>query len=97
MKTLQFQISDEAYNLLKELNKGISAEYRDTELETVDDFLNSEVYLKYDKTLEWFLGRNHGGTLKLMHELSEYGLVDLDYDAWHQTYIITDFGKNVLK
>ena len=32
-----------------------------------------------------------------MYELSEYGLVDLDYEAWHTTYIITDFGKKVLK
>lgn len=97
MKTLQFKISDEAYNLLKDLNKGHSAEYRDTHLQTVDDFLASEDYLNNYRTLESFLGRNHGGTLKPMYELSEYGLVDLDYDAWHQTYIITDFGKKVLK
>lgn len=97
MKTLQFQISNEAYNLLKELNKGISAEYRDIHSETIDDFLASEDYLNHNRTLESFLVRNHGGTLKLMYELLAYGLVDLDYDAWHQTYIITDFGKKVLK
>lgn len=97
MKTLQFEISDEAYNLLKSLSEGVFAEYRDTRIETADDFFKSEEYFKYDKTLEWFLSRYHGGTLKLMYELSEYGLVELDYEAWHTTYIITDFGKKVLK
>lgn len=38
MKTLQFEISDEAYNLLKSLSEGVFAEYRDTRIETADDF-----------------------------------------------------------
>jgi hypothetical protein len=103
MKKITFEISDEAFNLLKKLN---AAEYRDTEFETLEDFKNSEEYKSGKKTEEWFLNRNYGGTLYLIRELEECGLVEHDCESWHITehdceswhitYIVSDFGKKIL-
>lgn len=97
MKKITFEISDEAFNLLTKLN---AAEYRDTEFRTLEDFKNSEEYKSGKKTEEWFLKRNYGGTLYLICELEEYGLVEQDYitdcESWHITYIVSEFGKKIL-
>ena len=61
MKTLTFQISDEAFALLIEIGNG-SAEYRDTEYPTLDDFKNSSYFKKGLRSEQSFLNRNYGGT-----------------------------------
>jgi hypothetical protein len=99
MKKITFEISDEAFNLLKKLNAAefnLTAIYRDTEFETLEDFKNSEEYKSGKKTEEWFLNRNYGGTLYLIRELEECGLVEHDCESWHITYIVSDFGKKIL-
>jgi hypothetical protein len=96
MKTITFQISDEAFELLQKIGNG-AAEYRDTEYNTLEDFKNSDKYKTGLRTEEWFLNRNFNGTYHLIDELSRYGLVDSDGMSWHLTYILTDLGKQALK
>lgn len=96
MKTIRFQITDEAFDLLKQINKEGYAEYRDTRYETLEEFKNSDEYDISIRTEEWFLNRNFNGTLKLALELSNYGLIENDFDSWHKTYIVSDFGKEIL-
>ena len=43
--TLTFQISDEAYNLLSEIEKARTVEYRDTEYQTIKQFKKSLEFL----------------------------------------------------
>jgi hypothetical protein len=94
MKTLTFKISNEAFDLLKKIGKG-SAEYRDPEFESIEDFRKSNSYeFRND---EWFLNRNFGGTYYLISELYKYGLVDSDGESWHMTYILTPFGREILE
>jgi hypothetical protein len=45
---------------------------------------------------EYFLNRNHGGTYHLTGELLKYNLIDHIVDAWHITYELTDFAKEML-
>ena len=92
--TFTFDLTDEAFNFLKEIETG-SAEFRDPEFLTVDDFLKSEV--KDLRTLEWFMDRNCEGRYYLIEELYKYDLVDCDSDAWHITFRITDMGREILK
>lgn len=97
MVKLTFHISPEAYELLVNIGKTGGAEYRDTEYLTLKDFKERGVSSELEyRTEEWFLKRNFGGTYYLITELIKYGLVDMDYDAWHQTYILTDFGEEIL-
>jgi hypothetical protein len=97
MKQLTFQISEDAFNLLKKIGDQGAAEYRDTEYQTLYDFKNSDEYKTEKRTEEWFLNRNYGGTLHLIYELYNYGLVGPDFDSWHLTYILTPFGKEMIK
>ena len=94
---LSFEISKDAFELLKHINEKGSAEYRDSEWATLDDFKRSEVFLDGRRNEEWFLERNFNGTSYLIDELYNYGLVDNDGESWHLTYVVTDFGKEVLK
>lgn len=32
---------------------------------------------------------------KSIRSLYKYGIIDHDYDAWHETYVLTDFGKSI--
>ena len=95
--TLTFQISDEAYNLLFEIEKAKAAEYRDPEYATLEDFKTSFEYKNGLKTEESFLNRNFGGTYHLIHELMRHDLVDLLVDAWHQAYFVSPLGKQLIK
>jgi len=93
--TLTFEISEESFELLKKLENR-SAEYRDTEYNTLEDFKNSEEFKSGLRTEKWFLNRNFNGTYYLIDELLKYGLVEDDGLSWHPTYIISDFGKEIL-
>jgi hypothetical protein len=94
MRTLKFEITEEAFNLLKEIEKR-PAEYRDPEFSTLEDFQKSDT--SGFRTDDSFLNRNNGGTLYLVDELSEKGLVEPDGESWNLTYVISHFGKEILK
>jgi len=96
MTKLSFQITDEAFNLLKEINNKGYAEYRDTEYKTLEEFKKSDDYNVLLRNEECFLSRNFNGTLNLIYELSKYGLIESDGESWHTTYIVSDFGKEIL-
>ncbi|MEK6829772.1 MAG: hypothetical protein AABY15_06650 [Nanoarchaeota archaeon] len=97
MKQLVFNISDEAFEFLKLLNEKGSAEYRDREHETLEDFLKSDAHLVHGRTKEHFLARNFGGTYHLIGELVKHNLIDCENEAWHLTYEVTEVGKEILK
>jgi hypothetical protein len=94
---LDIHLSDDEFNLLKEIEKCKYAEYRDTEYESKEDFLKSPDYLQHNRSLEWFMCRNFNGTYYLLNKLVEYNLIETDFDAWHITYTITDLGKLFIK
>lgn len=94
---LSFEISKDAFELLKQINEKGSAEYRDLEWPTLNDFKRSDVFLEGRWDEEWFLERNFNGTSYLIDELYNFGLVDTDGESWHLTYVVTGFGKEVLK
>ena len=97
MVKLTFEISEEAFELLKEIEKKGSAEYRDTEYESESDFLSSTEFETKLRTLDWFLTRNFNGTFGKAQELYKYGLVESDFVSWYLTYVISDFGKEILE
>jgi hypothetical protein len=96
LKTLTFQISDEAFELFIQVNKH-PHEFRDPEWPSLDDFKKSSEYLNGIRTEEWFLNRNSNGTLYLINELEYYGLVECDGMSWHITYVPTIFGSKLFK
>lgn len=95
MKTLTFEISDDAYDLLLKIIKEGYAEYRDKEFETLKDFINSDLHTVDGKTVDWFMSRNFDGTLRLIPELLRYGLIKFDGMSWHDTYVPTLLGQRV--
>jgi hypothetical protein len=95
MKTLTFDISDEAYDLLLKIKKEGYAEYRDNQFETLDDFINSDLYTVQNKSVDWFMSRNFDGTYKFIPELKRYGLIKLNEMSWHDTYVLTLLGNKV--
>ncbi len=95
MKTLTFQISDEAYDLLCRM-RNRALEYRDTEFRSLPEFKKSSLFKEGHRTESWFMNRNSEGTLYLIDELSYYGLVDSDGESWHLTYVLTHLGKSML-
>jgi hypothetical protein len=97
MKTLQFQISDEAFELLKQIKQEWGAEYRDFDYKTLDEFKQSNDFKRGILTESQFLNRNFNGTFYLILELQKYNLVEIDDNSYHSTYILTDFGKEILK
>lgn len=96
MKTISFNISDEAFELLKKIHDSGFAEYRDTRYYSIEDFKASDEFKNGFMTEETFLKRNFGGTYYLIEELLQFNLIDSDYISWHTTYILTDFGKFVI-
>lgn len=97
MKKIEFQISDEAFDLLVRLKRQKYLEYRDTEYSNLNEFKNSEEFKSGLRSTECFLNRNSDGTYHLIDELVKYNLVDVDGMSWHITYTLTDFGKEVLE
>lgn len=96
--TYKFKISEKTWELLLSLNGDYKyAEYRDAEYDTLEDFKSSDEFKEGRRTEEWFLNRNHNGTLSLMRELNVHGLVENDYDSWHMAYVISNLGKEVIK
>jgi uncharacterized membrane-anchored protein YjiN (DUF445 family) len=93
MRKFTFELSEEAYQLLLSIKKEGYAEYRDPRYENLEEFKNDiDNYISVDS----FLDRNHNGTYYLISELLKYNLVDTSDDSWHITYILTDFGKELV-
>lgn len=97
MKTLTFTVSDEAFFLLEKMRTE-PAEYRDTEYETLEEFKKSKDHISNGGrwTEDWFLSRNMNGTHYLTKELYDHGLVMYNDMSWHETFVITKFGKDCL-
>ena len=93
---LSFEVNEDSFNLLKKISEKGCAEYRDHEWDTLEDFKKSDKFLNGVRTEEWFLERNFGGTAYLLDDLIKYGLIESDGESWHLTYIVTEFGKEVL-
>ena len=94
---IKIEFSQEAFELLKTIDKTGGAEYRDTEFHTKEDFLKSDTHLVNNRSLEWFLDRNENGTYHLIDELLEYDLVDNgDCSDWHITFYITELGLKLI-
>ena len=93
---LSFEVNEDSFNLLKTIDEMGSAEYRDHEWDTLEDFKKSDVFLDGKQTEEWFLARNFGGTAYLLDDLVEHGLVESDGESWHLTYVVTNLGRTVL-
>jgi hypothetical protein len=92
MRKITFEISEEAYQLLLSIRVGY-AEYRDILYESLEEFKKySDTYMSDES----FLNRNHNGTYYLIGELQKYNLVENNIDSWHPTYILTDFGKEMV-
>jgi hypothetical protein len=94
---LEIDISEEAFELLKSMKYKGSIEYRDSEFDNLEEFKNSTLFVEGLRKEDWFLERNAGGTLYLIHELSKYNLVENNFDSWHQTYHITELGKKFVE
>lgn len=94
---LQFEISNEAYKFLSEMGDN-QFEYRDSEYKTLEEFKASTDHEANGgiRHINYFMNRNSDGTLYLIDELKEFGLVQHCEDSWHTTYEISDFGKKCL-
>lgn len=71
-------------------------EFRDTEFETISDFLSSDWYKNGRMTEKRFRDRNPYDLVD-MWSLSNLGLIETNFDAWHQTYLVTDKGKEAIR
>lgn len=96
MKTISFNISDEAFDLLTNLNISGAAEYKDIHYNSIEDFKLSMEYSNGFMSTDSFLKRNFNGTYYLIPELLQFGLIVIDNMCWHTTYILTDFGKYIV-
>ena len=97
MKQLNFtfELTQEEFDLLLHIAEKGYAEYRDTEFETVEEFLK-KVTPVYCMTEDQFLERNTKGTYHLIENLLKFNLIQHVYMAWHTTYELSEFGKLLL-
>lgn len=93
----EIEISDDAYDLLGNIHKNGCAEYKDTDIPSINSFMSSDEYTNGNKTVDWYKKRNFGGTYYLTEELLKYNLIYTYLDTWHTTFKVTEFGKEVLQ
>jgi hypothetical protein len=96
---IKFEISDKSFELLKEIEKAGEAEFRDSEYKSLEDFKKSSEFSSEEsgfRTEKWFKARNFCD-LKDMEELIAHDLVDIHGMAWHQTWVVSPFGKEILE
>lgn len=96
--TLIIEISEKSFELLKQLEDGKGAEFRDSKFDSFEDYKNRFVDNSLtEKDERRFYERNFCD-LKDMNELIENDLVD-DGDgmAWHRTHYISEKGKQMLE
>lgn len=97
MKKFTFEITDKEYEYLLKLEREGYAEYRDSSFETLEDFKKSNLFIDNVRSVDWFLSRNFDGTYQLTDNLFNLNLIKLDNDSWHTTFVLSEFGKNLLK
>jgi len=96
---IEFEISDKSFELLKAIEKEGQVEFRDSEYESLEEFKKSKEFNSEEsgfRTEKWFKNRNFCD-LKDLYELREHDLIDLNYMSWHQTYLVTERGKEIIK
>lgn len=96
--TLTIEISEKSFELLKQLEDGKGAEFRDYEYDSLEEWKEKEQWFKDGiKTEDYFKARNFCDMIDF-EELIENDLVD-DGDgmAWHRTYYISEKGKKMLE
>jgi hypothetical protein len=96
---IEFEISDKSFEILKEIKKAKSAEFRDYQFESLEDFKKSDKFVKEGDgmcTEAWFKRRNFCDR-KDLDDLFENGLIDDDGESWHITYVVTERGKKIIE
>ena len=96
---IEFEISDKAFELLKAIDEAGEAEFRDSEYKSLEDFKKSPDFNPAEsgfRTEKWFKARNFCD-LKDLDELISRDLIDTHEMAWHQTWVVSPFGKEILK
>lgn len=97
MITVQFQITRKSLETLRTIEKNGYAEFRDTKHESLEAFLVSNDFTSGFQTEARFKARNFCD-YKDVYELLELGLIDNgDGMAWHTTYYVSKFGKQILE
>lgn len=92
---LEFEISDKSFESLLKIEKVKYAEFRDNGFDSLEDFKKSKLFLDGTKDENWFKSRNFCDR-KDIDELLKFGLIYGDCNAWHPTYYVSEFGKEVL-
>ena len=93
---IQFEISDKSFEILKDIDKSGTAEFRDSEYESFEHFKKSKNFNTEDEQIKeekLFKERNFCDH-KDLKELINCKLIDCI--SWHTTYMVTDFGKEIL-
>lgn len=102
MKKLQFEfvLTGPEYGLLLRIAEEGSAEYRDIEFETVEEYIHPKnwngSHPPTEIQIQNFKRRNTDGTYHLIENLLVFNLIQHADDAWHTTYKLSEFGKLVL-
>lgn len=94
--TYNFEISDAAFALLRQIFEIGSVEYRDPEFENLEQYRRN---IRPDDSLteSAFLIRNFEGTFDIAMELLDRGLIEPDGMAWYSTFQVSTFGKTILE
>jgi hypothetical protein len=96
---IQFEISDKSFELLKAIHEAGMAEFRDSEYRSLEAFKTSKDFNPEKgafRSEEWFKARNFCD-IQDLEELIERNLIDVDGMSWHQTWIVSKFGEEVLE
>jgi len=90
-----FELSDEAYDLLLSISKTGSVEYLDPEYPTLKDFQENRP--SSTRSDNWFFNRNFGGTYYLISDLAKFNLIDIRTDNDHTLWELSIIGKEIIK
>lgn len=101
---IEYDLNEKEIELLRLFNKEKFIEYRDSQFYTFQEFKNKSTFYECqgkntpdEDWLAYFNERNGNGTLKEAERLRDLSLIDIDDDAWHLTYKLTEIGKKVLE
>lgn len=90
----EIELTHDEFELLQKINTCGYAEYRDTEWETLEDFIKHKSETNWSQ--EDYLYRNFDGSFHIASRLEEVGLLFNDPDSWHLTYLVSELGKQLL-
>ncbi len=96
---IEFEISDKSFEVLKDIHKAGMAEFRDNNFYSLEEFKKSKKFVSEGTdmcTEAWFKRRNFCDQ-KDIEDLIAYDLIDIEENAWHPTYIVTERGKQILE